>query len=115
MDEYGKAVDQELVNAGLDCTQEDDTEYEAKKKLLNLVDWHVAVATDPAVNGGYSLQKVHKSKLKRWVISLFVAVQPLIVALLSGINLTIGTSAFGAFYILTILCFFMSWTFPVWE
>ena len=51
-----EAVDKEMVCAHLGVANVTDTFDEANAKLLALINWHVAVATDPAVNGGLSLQ-----------------------------------------------------------
>lgn len=55
---YGwlQAVDKEMVCAHLGVANVTDTFDEANAKLLALINWHVAVATDPVVNGGLSLQ-----------------------------------------------------------
>ncbi|GHH52982.1 hypothetical protein [[Pseudomonas] boreopolis] len=58
IDPFRKAVDQELVCAHLGVTSENDDYESAKKKLAELIDWHVAVAIDPAVNGGFKLAPV---------------------------------------------------------
>lgn len=50
-----RAVDEELVNTHLGVANASDSYEEAKKKLNALICWHTAVATDPAVNGGYRL------------------------------------------------------------
>ena len=50
------AVDKEMVCAHLGVANVTDTFDEANAKLLALINWHVAVATDPVVNGGLSLQ-----------------------------------------------------------
>jgi hypothetical protein len=50
------AADEELVCAHLGVAELSDSFETAKVKLKTLIDWHVAVATDPAVNGGFSLQ-----------------------------------------------------------
>ena len=52
------AVDRELVNAHLGVANADDDVDTARRKLATLIDWHVAVATDPAVNGGFKLVPV---------------------------------------------------------
>ena len=52
------AIDDELVAAHLGCTN-DEVSYEyAKRRLNELIYWHILVATDPKVNGGYELRKV---------------------------------------------------------
>lgn len=52
------AVDRELVDAHLGVANADDDVDTARRKLATLIDWHVAVATDPAVNGGFKLVPV---------------------------------------------------------
>ena len=52
------AVDRELVNAHLGVANADDDVETASRKLSELIDWHVAIATDPAVNGGFKLTPV---------------------------------------------------------
>lgn len=52
------AVDHELVGSGIGIADLNDSVDEAARKLSLLIDWHVAVATDPAVNGGYVLVPV---------------------------------------------------------
>lgn len=54
-DPFRHAVEQELVCAHLGVAGENDDEETARKKLAELIDWHIAVATDPAVNGGFKL------------------------------------------------------------
>lgn len=49
------AVDEEMVLTHLGVADPSDSYETAKKKLNDLIAWHVAVATDPAVNGGYVL------------------------------------------------------------
>lgn len=50
------ACDQEMTSAHLGVANFNDSFKDAKNKLGMLIDWHVDVATDPAVNGGYSLK-----------------------------------------------------------
>jgi len=50
-----EAVDQALVCAHLGIANREDSFEVAQEKLRQLIDWHVAVALDPAVNGGYVL------------------------------------------------------------
>lgn len=52
------AVDHELVNAHIGVADAADTFEVASRKLDELIRWHVAVATDPAVNGGLKLTPV---------------------------------------------------------
>lgn len=54
------ACDEEMINYGIGVANLSDSYSSAKVKLRALMDLHVAVATDPAVNGGLSLQPVVK-------------------------------------------------------
>lgn len=53
---WQEAVDRERVSAHLGIAADGVTCEEAARQLAELIDWHVKVATDPAVNGGLSLQ-----------------------------------------------------------
>lgn len=57
-DAYRKAVDQGRVVAHLGTAEATDDDETAVRKLGELIDWHIAVATDPAVNGGFKLVPV---------------------------------------------------------
>ena len=59
---WAAAVDRELVAAELGVAKIDDSTDVAAAKLRELIDWHVSVATDPAVNGGYVLVPVEAKK-----------------------------------------------------
>ena len=50
-----RAIDEALVVAHIGVANESDTYEQAKAKLDNLIGFHVDVATDPAVNGGWKL------------------------------------------------------------
>jgi hypothetical protein len=50
-----RAIDEDMVCAHIGIADGSDDYATAKKKLNDLIAWHVAVATDPAVNGGYKL------------------------------------------------------------
>jgi hypothetical protein len=50
------ACDEEMIGAHIGVANLSDSYKSAKAKLRSLIDWHIAVATDPAVNGGFSLQ-----------------------------------------------------------
>jgi hypothetical protein len=54
---YQQAVDHELVLAHLGVADSADDLSTARKKLQELLDYHVQVATDPLTNGGYKLVK----------------------------------------------------------
>ena len=53
-----RAIDEALVVAHIGVANADDTYEQAKSKLENLIGFHVEVATDPAVNGGYKLAPI---------------------------------------------------------
>jgi hypothetical protein len=55
-----RAIDEEMVAAHLGIASIDDSYEGAKYKLNSLINWHIAVATDPNVNGGYELQNVKR-------------------------------------------------------
>lgn len=50
-----RAIDEALVVAHIGVANESDTYEQAKAKLNSLICFHVDVATDPAINGGYKL------------------------------------------------------------
>ena len=50
-----RAINEAFVVAHLGVANESDTYEQAKAKLDNLIGFHVDVATDPAVNGGWKL------------------------------------------------------------
>ena len=56
--QYGwlTACDEEMIVANIGVAELSDSYEIARRKLGELIAWHVAVATDPAVNGGLSLQ-----------------------------------------------------------
>jgi len=53
-----RAIDEALVVANIGVANASDTYEQAKAKLDSLIGFHVDVATDPAVNGGYKLVSV---------------------------------------------------------
>lgn len=53
-----RAVDEEMVAAHLGVADASDDYATAKTKLNTLIAWHIEVATDPAVNGGWKLVPV---------------------------------------------------------
>ena len=54
-DGWLRAIDEALVIANIGVADENDTYEQAKAKLDNLIKFHVDVAIDPAVNGGWKL------------------------------------------------------------
>ena len=57
-----RAIDEALVTAHLGVANADDTYEQAKAKLDSLIGFHVDVATDPAVNGGWKLMPVEPTE-----------------------------------------------------
>ena len=55
---WKECIDQELVT--LESTA--DSFASPKDALKAIIDWHVAIATDPAVNGGFMLVPVRQPK-----------------------------------------------------
>ena len=53
-----RAVDEALICAHLGVANGSDPYETARQKLNALIDWHVAVACDPRVNGGLKLMPV---------------------------------------------------------
>lgn len=53
-----RACDEEMVGAFLGVANPTDDYGTAKQKLHDLICWHIGVATDPAVNGGFKLTPV---------------------------------------------------------
>jgi len=63
MTPYEKAIDEELICAHIGCVVDGDTIDDARRKLRELIRWHVDIATDERVNGGYRLVKINRKKL----------------------------------------------------
>lgn len=63
MTPHERAIDEELVCAHLGCVCENDSFEDAKRKLRELIKWHVDIATDERVNGGYRLVRVDSPNL----------------------------------------------------
>ena len=57
-----RAIDEALVVAHIGVANADDTYEQAKAKLNNLIGFHVNVATDPAVNGGWKLVPIEPTE-----------------------------------------------------
>jgi len=63
MTPYEKAIDEELICAHIGCVVDGDTIDDARRKLRELIQWHVDIATDERVNGGYRLVKINSPTL----------------------------------------------------
>ena len=61
-DGWLRAIDEALVIAHLGVANESDTYEQAKTKLDSLVGWHIDIATDPAVNGGWKLAPIEPTQ-----------------------------------------------------
>ena len=57
-----RAIDEALVSAHVGVASADDTYEQARAKLDSLLGFHVDVATDPAVNGGWQLVPVNPTE-----------------------------------------------------
>ena len=57
-----RAIEEALVVAHTGVANADDTYEEARAKLERLIGFHVDVATDPAVNGGWQLVPVNPTE-----------------------------------------------------
>ena len=57
-----RAIDEALVVAHIGVANASDTYEQAKAKLDSLIGFHVGVATDPAVNGGWKLVPVEPTE-----------------------------------------------------
>lgn len=53
-----RAIDEALVVAHIGVANASDTYEQAKVRLNSLICFHIDVATDPAVNGGYKLMPI---------------------------------------------------------
>ena len=62
-----RAIDEALVSAHIGVANADDTYEEARAKLERLIGFHVDVATDPAVNGGWKLVPIEPTEEMREV------------------------------------------------
>ena len=58
MSGWMQAIDEAMVTTHLGTAEASDSYETAKRKLGELIDWHVAVALDGRVNGGYRLVPV---------------------------------------------------------
>ena len=57
-DNWMQAADEMLVSAGIGVAEPGDDLDTAKRKLGELIDWHVSVTLDERVSGGYRLVPV---------------------------------------------------------
>jgi hypothetical protein len=57
-----RAIDEALVVAHIGVANESDTFEQAREKLDNLIGFHVDVASDPAVNGGWKLVPIEPTE-----------------------------------------------------
>ena len=70
------ACDEELVCAHLGVAELSHSYAYAKAKLMELIDWHIAVATDPAVNGGLSLQPTTPGPVNQMLLAALKGLLP---------------------------------------
>ena len=62
---WQEAVDEARVTAHLGIAADGVTREQATAQLGELIDWHIAVAMDPAVNGGFKLVPVAQAPAVR--------------------------------------------------
>jgi len=55
-----RVIDDAMICSHLGVADEFDEYNTAHKKLNDLISWNIAVATDPATNGGYKLEKIKR-------------------------------------------------------
>ena len=88
-DGWLRAIDEALVVAHIGVANESDTYEQAKAKLDNLIGFHVDIATDPAVNGGWKLVPIEPTEeMLRAMTDPFIAI--------NGDNRTAFESAYKA-------------------
>ena len=61
-DGWLRAIDEALVVAHIGVANASDTYEQAREKLDNLIGFHVDVATDPSVNGGWKLVPIEPTE-----------------------------------------------------
>ena len=61
-DGWLRAIDEALVVAHIGVANASDTYEQAKVRLNSLICFHIDVATDPAVNGGYKLVPIEPTE-----------------------------------------------------
>ena len=54
---WQQAIDDELISSHLGVADDYATLDDARQALSELIRWHIDVATDPKVNGGWKLVK----------------------------------------------------------
>ena len=72
MNIWQKVIDHELVIAHLGVAKDDATWDEARKAISELIQWHVDVATNPKVNGGYVLVNTKTLEEEGWDMEDFL-------------------------------------------
>lgn len=63
-----QAIDEAMVTTHLGTAEKSDSYDAAKRKLSELIDWHVAVALDARVNGGWPLVPAEATPLMASII-----------------------------------------------
>lgn len=72
-DGWLRAIDEALVVAHVGVANAHDTYEQAKAKLDNLIGFHVDVATDPAVNGGWQLAPIEPMDVIEQAVNRFLS------------------------------------------
>lgn len=66
---YQQVIDEELICAHLGITENSDDYHTAKSKVNSVIDYHITIATDSKVNGGYFL--INKEDFQDMMLLLF--------------------------------------------
>ena len=72
MNIWQKVIDHKLVITHLGVAKDDATWDEARKAISELIQWHVDVATNPKVNGGYVLVNTKTLEEEGWDMGDFL-------------------------------------------
>lgn len=59
------AIDDEMACCHLGVADATDTYHQAREKLHQIIAWHIAIAIDPTVNGGWQLVPIEPTKEMR--------------------------------------------------
>ena len=78
--EWVRAIDDEMTSAHIGIADDEDKYEQARDKLKRLISWHISVATDPAVNGGFALVPIEPTMFMRRAAQDKLAAEGLIVS-----------------------------------
>ena len=75
-----RAIDDGMTSSHIGIADDSDQYEQARDKLKRLIAWHIAVATDPAVNGGFALVPVEPTIAMRRAAQDKLAAEGLLVS-----------------------------------